>query len=162
MAGVVELANDRELYEADEHAWIERQIVILQQGNVDQLDRDSLIEFLTSMANRDRRELRSRLTVLYTHILKYSLQPEKATRSWRLAILEQQREIRALLEESATLAKQAADLLRRAYPDAMRAAVAETGVTERTCPPEPEHDVVGLLAFDAPPFGDLSILPRPE
>ena len=45
------------LYEADEHAWIERQIAALRDGALDRLDRANLIAYLTDMAAPDRREL---------------------------------------------------------------------------------------------------------
>ena len=64
MADVIEQPTDT-LYEADEHAWIERQIAALRDGALDRLDRANLIAYLTDMAARDRRELGSRLIVLY-------------------------------------------------------------------------------------------------
>ena len=78
MDDVIEQASGT-LYEADEHAWIERQIAALRDGALDRLDRANLIVYLTDMAARDRRELGSRLVVLYAHILKSRIQPEKAT-----------------------------------------------------------------------------------
>lgn len=88
MADVVEQPTET-LYEADEHAWIERQIAALRDGDLDRLDRVNLIAYLTDMAARDRRELASRLISLYAHVLKLRIQPEKATRSWRLTVREQ-------------------------------------------------------------------------
>jgi hypothetical protein len=69
MAEVAGSPTGRKLYEADEHAWIERQIAALRDGDLDRIDRDNLIEYLTELAGRDRRELESRLVVLYSHIL---------------------------------------------------------------------------------------------
>ena len=103
MADAVEQTT--ELYEADEHAWIERQIASLRDGDLNRLDRANLIAFLTDMAARDRRELGSRLIILYAHILKSNIQPEKATESWRLTIREQQRAIRRLLDARAGLGR---------------------------------------------------------
>jgi hypothetical protein len=59
MADSIELPTTTDLYEADEHAWIERQIAGLRDGAFDRLDRANLIEFLSSMAARNRRELAS-------------------------------------------------------------------------------------------------------
>src|SRR5450432_976802 len=118
MADVVELASSSALYEADEHAWIERQVAALRDGDLDRLDRANLIAFLTAMAMRDVRELKSRLVVLYAHVLKFRIQPETATRSWRLTVLEQQRAIRTTLESLPSLKHRADDILREVYPDA--------------------------------------------
>ncbi len=54
MADVAERTN---LYETDKHAWIDSQVAALRSGAYSDLDRDNLIEFLTSMALRDEREL---------------------------------------------------------------------------------------------------------
>jgi hypothetical protein len=48
MADVVEQPIG--LYEADEHAWIGRQIASLRDGDLDRLDRANPIAFLTEMA----------------------------------------------------------------------------------------------------------------
>src|SRR5580692_6392610 len=112
MADSIELPTTTDLYEADEHAWIERQIAALRDGALDRLDRANLIAYLTDMAARDRRELGSRLIVLYAHILKSRIQPEKATESWRLTIREQQRAIRRLLKDLPSLRHRAGAVLR--------------------------------------------------
>ncbi len=54
MADMVEQLT-KTLYEADEHAWIERQIAALRDGTFDRLDHANLIAYLTDMAARDRR-----------------------------------------------------------------------------------------------------------
>jgi hypothetical protein len=79
MGDSIELSTTTDLYEAHEHAWIERQIAALRDGAFDRLDRANLIEFLSSMAARDRRELASRTTLLMQHMIKYSVQPERAS-----------------------------------------------------------------------------------
>ena len=75
---------------------------------------------LSSMAARDRRELASRMTLLMQHMIKYSVQPERASRSWTLTILEQQREIRRLLVAIPTLRARADEVLREVFPDAQK------------------------------------------
>ena len=150
MADAVEQTT--ELYEADEHAWIERQIASLRDGDLNRLDRANLIAFLTDMAARDRRELGSRLIILYAHILKSKIQPEKATESWRLTIREQQRAIRRLLKSLPSLNHRADDILREIYPDAVEMAFDEMGKLSGSDPAawsEPDLDVAGLLSFDA-------------
>ena len=151
MADVIEHATDM-LYEADEHAWIERQIAALRDGDLDRLDRVNLIAYLTDMAARDRRELGSRLVVLYAHILKSRIQPEQATESWRLTIREQQRAIRRLLNSVPSFKHRADDILRDIYPDAIEMAFDEMGKLVGSDPAEwsePDLDVAALLNFDA-------------
>ncbi len=146
MADTVAQASD--LYELDEHAWIEQQVLILRGGDLAGLDRDNLIEVLTDMSKRDRRELLSRLVVLYAHVLKFLVQPEKISTSWRLTILEQQRAVQALLADHPSLAARADDLVRQAYPDAVRQVAVETGLERGLIPGALQFDVQGLLGFD--------------
>ena len=119
MADSIELPTKTNLYEVDEHAWIERQIAALRDGAFDRLDRANLVEFLSSMAARDRRELASRMTLLMQHMIKYSVQPELASRSWTLTILEQQREVR-LLAAIPSLRARADEVLQESFPTPKR------------------------------------------
>ena len=152
MADVVELGRQINLYEADEHAWIERQVAALRGGDFDQLDHVNLIEFLTAMALRDLRELESRLEVLYAHILKFAIQPEKATRSWQVTIGTQQREIDRLLKRLPSLKARGDDVLRDVYPDAVKAAVLETGQERgragEPIPSKPVLTIKDVMSFE--------------
>jgi Domain of unknown function DUF29 len=78
-----------ELYEADETAWLEAMSELIKQGRTADLDFPHLEEYLTDMAKRDRREVKSRLTVLLAHVLKREHQPEKCSKSWLRTILVQ-------------------------------------------------------------------------
>src|SRR3954470_13176618 len=86
------------LYEADETAWLEATADLIRNGRLTEVDRDTLAEYLTDMAKRDRREVFSRLVVLLSHLLKWKHQPNQRAGSWRGTIFEQQRELRQLLE----------------------------------------------------------------
>jgi len=141
---------DRALYEADEHAWIARQIEALRSGRLAELDRANLVEYLTDMTIRDRRELESRFVVLLQHLLKVLKQPDRLSRSWRLTILVQQREIRGILKGIPSLAAQAETFLNEAFADAVRAAAAETGIPVREFPKSSPWTVQEALTF-APP-----------
>jgi len=150
MTDVVEHPTDT-LFEADEHAWIEREIAALRDGDLERLDRANLIVYLTDMAARDRRELGSRLIVLYAQVLKLRIQPEKATESRRLTIREHQRAIRRLLKSLPSLKHQADEILREVYPDAVERAFDEMGKLTGPDPAahsEPDFAVAALLNVD--------------
>ena len=136
----------KSLYDTDELAWIEEQVDALRAGDLDRLDRANLIECLTDMAKRERRELESRLIVLAMHVLKCRIQPPPS-RSWRLTILEQQRMVSAMLRDYPSLAAQADGLLRDAYPHAVTAALVETGL-DRGAVPADAPSVQALLQFE--------------
>jgi hypothetical protein len=140
----------RNLYETDEHAWIAAQIAALKEQDYSRLDRASLIEYLTEMTIRDRRELKSRLTVLLLHLLKIRVQPERLTRSWISTILEQQSEIRSIIDGIPSLGRQADTIAISAFPDALRRAARETGVPASKFPTTLPWTVAEALSFDPP------------
>jgi len=136
----------KSLYDTDELAWIAEQVDALRAGDLDRLDRANLIECLTDMAKRERRELQSRLTVLAMHVLKCRIQPPP-TRSWKLSILEQQDAIDAILHDYPSLAAQADDLLRAVYSKAIKAALIETGLDHSAIPAD-LPSLQALLQFE--------------
>ena len=132
------------LYETDETAWLDATAELVLSGRFDQLDVGTLAEYLTDMAKRDRREVYSRLVVLLAHLLKWEHQPDRRSGAWRGTILEQQREVRLLLE-SGTLHNHAVAILSDAYADARKQAAAETGLARGTFPEVCAWDLDGVL-----------------
>jgi hypothetical protein len=133
------------LYETDETAWLDRTAELVRSGRFDQLDAEALAEFLTDMARRDRREVFGRLVVLLARLLKWEHQPERRSGSWLGTVLEQQRELRQLLE-SGTLRNHAVAVLAEAYADARKQASAETGFARAAFPVECPWDLDDTLA----------------
>jgi hypothetical protein len=149
MARMSETAG-HELYERDEHEWIAAQISALESGEMNRLDRENLIAYLSEITIRDRRELRSRLTVLLLYLLKVRFQPERLSVSWVSTILVQQNEIRSLLEDIPSLAGRADAIAVQAYRDAVRLASRETGLPTSRFPATPPWTVTEALAYDPP------------
>jgi hypothetical protein len=133
------------LYEVDETAWLEATADLIRNGRLTEVDPTTLAEYLTDMAKRDRREVFSRLVTLLSHFLKWAYQPAQRSGSWRGTILEQQRELRQLLE-SGTLHNQAIAVFADAYADARKQAAAETGLARTTFPETSEWDLDSVLA----------------
>ena len=138
------------LYREDEHAWLALQVEALRSGHLHELDRGNLAEFLTDMASRDRRELRSRFKVLLQHLLKVRVQPELLTRSWLLTICDQQDEIRTLLGELPSLAREQDELFQSAYSGAIWRASKETGLPVSDFPAQNPWTVKQAMSFQAP------------
>jgi hypothetical protein len=86
-----------ELYEADETAWLDAMAELAAQRRVSELDLRHLGEYLGDMAARDRREVESRLTILVAHLLKWTHQPSKRTKSWARTVLVQRQALARLL-----------------------------------------------------------------
>ncbi len=126
MDGFIKAGAAASLYEADEHAWLHRQVAAPRAGRLSGLDAADLAEFLEDMARRDRRGLRCRLAVLLQHMLKSGAQPGRGGWSWHHAVLTQQNELRDMLAGSPSLSQYVPDLMPVAFEQARKLAAKET------------------------------------
>jgi Domain of unknown function DUF29 len=130
-------------YEEDLYAWSLQQAALLRARRADSLDWDHLAEEIEWMVGRDRRELKNRLRIILLHLLKWQGQSARRGASWRKSLRTQRRHIRDLLQESPSLRRLVPELMHEAYPDAVKDAVDETGLSaERfpsSCPYAPEE-----------------------
>src|SRR5438132_295782 len=111
----------RNLYEPDETAWLETMADLIKQGRLDELDYAHLREYLLDMARRDRREVKSRLTTLLAHLLKWTHQAEKRSKSWIRTIVVQRQELADDLS-GGVLRKHAEAILPEVYVNAVQRA----------------------------------------
>src|SRR5437660_12099189 len=81
------------LFIEDETAWLEAMAALVRHRDLASLDLENLGEYLSDMALRDRREVKSRLVIMLAHLLKWEFQPEKLSRSWRTTALAQRQEL---------------------------------------------------------------------
>lgn len=123
-----------EIYERDFYAWAEEQAALLRAGRADALDLAHLAEEVEGLSISQRRELMSRLVVLLVHLLKWRVQPELRSRSWRATILTQRQELDDLLEQSPSLARLVEGMLPRAWAKAVTRAEQETGIEAARLP----------------------------
>jgi len=120
--------KNRIAYEDDLYAWTQEQAALLRARRTGGLDWENLAEEILAMGGRDRRKLESRLCVIVLHLLKWQVQPTLRGPSWRKTLRTQRREIRKLLRQSPSLRPQVSELMRDAYPDAVKDAVDETSL----------------------------------
>jgi hypothetical protein len=132
-------------YEEDFFAWTQEQARLLRAREARGLDWDNLAEEIDSMGRRDRRELESRLRLILHHLLKWQVQPELRSPSWRHTLIEQRRQAEKLLKESPSLRPQVPELRHEAYPDAARDAVHETGLRLQAFPADCPFTVEQIL-----------------
>ena len=133
-----------ELYIEDETAWLERMSELVRYRCLTEIDFDNLTEYLSDMARRDRREVKSRLTVLLTHWLKWEHQPEKRSGSWKATIAHQRQEL-ADDAGSGVLRNHADEVLADAYGNAVERAALETGLPATAFPAECPYSIDQLL-----------------
>lgn len=133
------------LYEHDFVAWLDRQVMLIRDGQLDRLDLANLAEELEDMSKSKRQELRSRLEMLLTHLLKYEFQPEARTGSWLGTIMEQRHRIADVIDENPSLRPYLESLLgdERIYRHALKIARIESGL------PTPRFPVANPYARQA-------------
>ncbi|MDQ3249643.1 MAG: DUF29 domain-containing protein [Chloroflexota bacterium] len=122
------------LYNQDFYAWTKRQASLLQAEEFENLDLPNLVEEIEAMAQRERRELKNRLIVLIMHLLKWQYQSDYHSRSWSNTINTQRGEIESLLEDSPSLQREIPEIIARAYPQARKKAIQETGLLSPVFP----------------------------
>jgi hypothetical protein len=86
------------------------------------------------MGRSERRNLKSNLIVVLTHLLKWQYQPEFKSGSWKGSIVEHRRRIREALKDSPCLKPYLQEVFDECYSDAVEQANAETGLSVETCP----------------------------
>ena len=91
------------LYETDYYAWTQVQVELLRSGQLHEIDVSHLAAEIESLGQQQQQELRYRLGVLLGHLLKWQFQPTHRSKSWRITIRGQRREIRLLLEDNPSL-----------------------------------------------------------
>jgi hypothetical protein len=80
-----------------------------------------LEELIDALARSEERELRHRMEILMAHILKWKTQPP-GTKSWRLTINEQRRQITELRQDNPRFTE---EYIRARWPRYLRVALAK-------------------------------------
>jgi hypothetical protein len=127
-----------DLYQRDFYQWTIEQATLLRNKRPELealgVDWTNVAEELEALGRGDKRELRSRLTVLLLHLLKWRHQPLHQGPSWRLTIEEQRDAISELLADSPSLQPLLDESMKAAYQSARRRAALETGLSQGTFP----------------------------
>jgi Domain of unknown function DUF29 len=114
------------LYNRDFHQWTQVMADAIRSGDWANLDIENLAEELESLGRQQRQELRNRLGILLGHLLKWQLQPQHRSKSWRLTLREQRLQIRFLLKDNPSLKPYLADAIEEGYALALLLVAKET------------------------------------
>jgi hypothetical protein len=140
-------------YDADFFQWTQSTAEMIRQGRLAEVDLEHVAEEIEDMGKRDRREVRSRLIVLVMHLLKWELQLELRTPSWRSTIREQRMQIQLIIQDSPSLRRLPSDELVTTYEHAVERAIAETGLGANQFPSSCPYSAEQILASDFVPEG---------
>lgn len=114
-------------YKSDFFGWTQEQAALLRAGKLSEADLINIAEEIEDMGGSEKRELESRLSVLFMHLLKWRYQPTHRGQSWKLTIAEQRQRIARRLKKSPSLKSVLPEIAADAYSDARYGAARETG-----------------------------------
>lgn len=121
-------------YDVDFHAWATEQAALLRAGRLDEADVAHIAVEIETLGRGEKRELVSRLAVLLLHFLKWAHQPDRRSKSWRLTIQEQRRQLVRHLRDNPSLMAWADEAMADAYGDAVLRAERETDLPRDVFP----------------------------
>jgi hypothetical protein len=135
-------------YDDDFFAWTQKQARLLRERELADVDAENLAEEIESMGKSDRREIRNRLVMLLTDLLKWQFQPRRRTKGRTGTIVDQRQQIEQVLEDSPSLRPVVPEYLARAYRRARDVAAAETDLKETVFPDECPYTPEQILSED--------------
>jgi Domain of unknown function DUF29 len=133
------------LYESDFYTWTQEQARLLRERRFDDLDLENLIDEVASVGSSEKREIRSRLKILLTHLLKWKFQPGLRGNSWSSTIFEQRGTVMDIIESSPSLRGYVDYAMRLAYVGARVEASQQTGLMIGLFPAECPFSVAETL-----------------
>ncbi len=133
------------LYEQDFYAWTKEQAQRIKMLNIEGLDSENLYEEVLSMGISQHSELKNRLAVLLTHLLKLNYQIDKNGHSWKYTIKEQRLRLKDLLKEMPSLKSTLDATVTKSYKYGVLNAVKETGLRESIFPTECPWNITQIL-----------------
>jgi hypothetical protein len=121
------------LYDSDFYEWTQTVAENLRHFPLPKADLEHVAEEIADMGKRDRREIRSRMTVLVMHLMKWAAQPKLRGKStWLSTINEQRAQVEANLEDSPSLRVDLIRELPHIYSKAAARAAIETRLPSST------------------------------
>lgn len=141
-------ATPDEVYTNDFYAWTQEQSRLLRAHSHNALDWDNLAEEIGDLGKSVKNEIRSRLRVILTHLLKVAFQPDRRKGGWDATIKVQRRDLLHVLAENPSLRAFPAAALGREYEAARILAGGETGLPESAFPESCPFTVEEVLDAD--------------
>ncbi len=140
---------EKNLYKKDYYPWIDKTIFLLENHQFSELDLENLIEEIKSISISQQKALKSNLSVILWHLLKYLQEPEKQTRSWALNLFEHRERIEEDFENSPILKSfLTEENFKKCYNKARKKAAIETGINLEKFPNDCPFTLAEALDFE--------------
>ena len=149
MGMATRFSNDPEhgpSYEEDFAAWAFYQAMLVRSNRLHLLDRHWVAEELDSLGRGEYRTLRSALSRVLQHMLKWDHQPDRRSYSWVKSIRDHRYVVEEQLAENPSLQPRREEVVVEAYARALTRAADETQLPVRSFPadcPYTWDDIVG-------------------
>jgi len=144
------------LYETDFYGWIQNQANTLRARKFSELDIDNLLEEIETMGRSEKRSLKSSLSLLLMHLLKWHFQPQRRSKSWIFSIREQQRMVCKVLKENPSLKHTLPEVFADAYADALFMAEHDTKTSRYEFPQQCPWTFDEAVEFQTPDIHTFS------
>lgn len=139
----------------DFSVWIQHTAQLLRERRWDEVDIEQLIEEVEDLGRSERNSIKSQLSRLLLHLLKWQYQPQRRSDSWLDSINDARTQIEDKIEDSPSLQRYPTELLDTAYARARRRAASQTGLPLSTFPAECPYAIADALHEDFLPGGDI-------
>ena len=150
----IRTTSHQQMYEVDFVEWIDQATELLRQGKFSELDIENLIEEVESLGRSEKNALKSNLSILLMHLLKWHYQADKRSSSWIRTIDEHRERIRLALESSPSLKNLYMDVFDQRYAVARKQAARETRLDISTFPAECPYTAEQVLDDEFPPVSE--------
>lgn len=107
-----------------------------------------LADEIEAMGKSEKRALESRLEILLMHSLKWQIQKDRRSNSWRRTIKDQHGRLEKLLNENSSLEAELLTFVENVYPSAIVAAANETGLDDEYFPANCPYSVGKIIDAD--------------
>ena len=121
----------------DIHQFLDEHGEELDKGIIHEEDISTIFDFLLEMGMSELRAVKSKLIILYLHMIKYQYQQQKQTASWIKSIREARDFISFAIQDSKALGNKLSDKVQiLCYKNALVKASDETGINKKNFPQE--------------------------
>ena len=137
-----------DLYGTDFYAWTQAQAELLRARRFEELDLDNLIDEVASVGGSEKREIKSRLSVLIGHLLKWKYQPGGRSSGWAGTINEQRQQLHDVLEMSPSLRRYPGQIFSLCHLSGRLLASKDSGIDFTLFPEQPPFGIEQVLDPD--------------